>query len=779
MIKIFINKISFILVFLGLYFFGFSQSPIPPLQKALSKANSNKEKADISYEISKKYIDLLKVDSAIFFANQIQELSIAGNYQHGLGKYNLATSTALYLRRNYGEAEHHIRKAIDLFTQEKNFLFLGLAYRQLANGYGLINNNFLSRKNYWTAIHYSSLSSDENTLSREYFELGRSYYETFEVDSAAIYLAKSLTIAEKIYDKNKIYISAGYLGMVLLMLDDLHGARKYFEYAFENSLPGSNKVGYRMRLVNYASCLSLLEEFRKADSTIKEIEVLNATLKDDWGEASVKALKGEIEMKKKNFQKAISFFLQAWKLQAGLESDFDKKNILFHLGETEYELHRYDSAIVHLQLARKYARMLKFSIDEMLLNSLISRSYEAIHQPDSALHYFKEYAFLRNEIFTAQKQKNIVEITTRYETGKKEQEIKILQKEGEANSYLLRLQNQQIEKQQLEDEKKSQQMDLISKQNEINKLDASQKTLSLDNEKKENEKNQAKMNSLEKESALQTTIARNQKLRKNFAYGLIASILIFSGYGYYRYRQNKKLSHQLSHSLAELKQAQTQLIKFEKEKESENIRVRISRDIHDEVGATLSGVALFSEIAKQKMEQHNEPDAKIYLDHISANSKDMVEKMGDIVWTINPENDSIERIVARLKAYAVNLCGGKGIQIHFQVDEAIKDFFPDMPERKNIYLFSKEAINNAVKYSNGSNIFFSILKINDKVTLEIKDDGIGFDMNSIVKGNGLINMQARAAELNAVLDVSSKQGNGTCIKLHINFHPIGGQKELV
>src|SRR6185503_4279700 len=242
--------------------------------------------------------------------------------------------------------------------------------------------------------------------------------------------------------------------------------------------------------------------------------------------------------------------------------------------------------------------------------------------------------------------------------------------------------------------------------------------------------------------------------------------------GYYRYRQNKKLSNQLSHSLSELKQAQEQLVKFEKEKASENIRVRISRDIHDEVGATLSGVALYSEIAKQKMEQHNEKDAQIYLDHISANSKDMVEKMGDIIWTINPANDSMERIVAKLKSYAVNLCSGRGIQIHFQVDDEIKNSFPDMPGRKNIYLFSKEAINNAVKYSACTNIFYSIKSNNNNVLLEIKDDGIGFDKDSITRGNGLNNMQARAGELNGDLEIESKPDVGTCIRLNMNFHPI-------
>jgi signal transduction histidine kinase len=566
-----------------------------------------------------------------------------------------------------------------------------------------------------------------------------------------------LEIAEQLNDDKRIQEVACELGDCYLSQGELEKANKYFSYGLKKRTALSDKVGIRSSLGKYATSLILLHNFSRADSTIKEFELMNVTLNDAWGMIALNRMKGMFEYEQKNYHKALNYLYQANSNIDGLKiSDNDVKEVVFLLGKAEFETQDYNNAILHLQTARKLASVLRHMFDETEANLLLSKAFEKKGKPDSALYYYRNYSFLKDSVLTVQKQKNIIEITTRYETGKKEQEIKILQKESEANSYMLRLQNQQIEKQQLEDEKRSQDMDLISKQNEINKLDASQKTLSLDNEKKENEKKQVRMESLEKESALQTTIARNQKQGKYFAYALIASILIFSGYGFYRYRQNKKLSRQLSYSLAELKQAQAQLIKSEKEKESENIRVRISRDIHDEVGATLSGVALFSEIAKQKMEQHNEPDAKIYLDHISANSKDMVEKMGDIVWTINPENDSIDRIIARLKAYAVNLCGGKGIQVHFLVDEAIKDFFPDMPERKNIYLFSKEAINNAVKYSNGSNIFFSILKSNNKVALEIKDDGIGFDKNLIEKGNGLINMEVRAAELNAALDISQK-----------------------
>jgi signal transduction histidine kinase len=213
---------------------------------------------------------------------------------------------------------------------------------------------------------------------------------------------------------------------------------------------------------------------------------------------------------------------------------------------------------------------------------------------------------------------------------------------------------------------------------------------------------------------------------------------------------------------------------MEKEKEAQNIRMRISRDIHDEVGATLSGVAMFSEIARQKINQKQESEAQFYLDHIISHSKEMVDKMSDIVWTINPQNDSFERVIAKLKAYAINLCAGKGIRTHFEIDDVIANYYPSMQIKKDIYLLIKEAINNAVKYSEANNIFLCLRRQQDFITVEIKDDGKGFVTNARYEGNGLHNMQARADNLDAQLSINSQKGIGTCINFRFHFHPNGG-----
>jgi signal transduction histidine kinase len=191
-------------------------------------------------------------------------------------------------------------------------------------------------------------------------------------------------------------------------------------------------------------------------------------------------------------------------------------------------------------------------------------------------------------------------------------------------------------------------------------------------------------------------------------------------------------------------------------------------------------VALFSEIAKQKVEQHQEQDASVYLQHITDNSKEMVEKMSDIVWAINPQNDRFDRIIAKLESYVFNLCAGKGIRLHLDIGESIRSYYPDMQVRKNIYMLMKEAINNAVKYSGCRNIHLSLQNNHGNlVTAEVRDDGKGFDMTALKVGNGLNNIRARAEELRANLSIDTSPGQGTAIRLQFEFHPAGGHLEVV
>ncbi len=139
--------------------------------------------------------------------------------------------------------------------------------------------------------------------------------------------------------------------------------------------------------------------------------------------------------------------------------------------------------------------------------------------------------------------------------------------------------------------------------------------------------------------------------------------------------------------------------------------------------------------------------------------------MSDIVWTINPENDSFEKIIIRMRSFAHQLLKAKKIEYTFEVDGKLNAVTLPMQVRKNFYLVFKESITNLVKYSGATRVIISLKDENDSVVLKIRDNGIGIPVNPETQGNGLINMRRRAEEIHASLNIMSGNGEGTGIEL--------------
>lgn len=732
--------------FLLQYLVSLSQTPIPALMTSLEKEMSATKKADICFTVSILYADRLKIDSAIFFATKIKELSQPVGYEAGLGKHYFALASALHYRNRNDEAEKNVLKAIEIFSHLKETLLLGRAYSQMARILYVFNNVDAAKKNYWKAINYSVSCEDHSGCFRSYFFLARLYHKTSEIDSAAFYHVKALEMAEQLKDNKRIYESACWVGISFLSLGDLNKAFKYLDYGLKNRSPADDKVMGRLFLRDYVTCLTLMHDFSRADSAIKEFELMNAKLGDAWGRISLNKLKGLLEYERKNYTPALHYLRQAYGERDELKTfNNEIKEIVFLLGKTEYQTHNYDSAIVHLQTAAKLSYELRDLPVEIEAKRLISKSFEMKGKPDSALYYFANYSLLKDSMLSIQKQKTIIEVATRYESEKKEQTIKILQKESEANSYLIRLQNQQIEKQLLEDEKKSQLLDIISKQNEINKLDAAQKKLSLDNEKKDNAAKQARLKLLEKEADFQKLVVSKQNQQKKIIYAAIAMILAFAGYIVYRYVQRKEL---------------------QKQQEVLNERLRISRELHDEVGSTLTGIAMYSHLTREQIKAQKTEEVEKSLNNMQQSAGDMVNKLNDIVWLVNPEKDSLEKIMERLEEYADGMAIIKNIEVRIISPAKLTAISLPVKNRRNIYLFCKEAINNAVKYSHATLIELSIKEFDNKrIEFSIHDNGKGFDAITVKRGNGLMNMQQRANDINGIFSLQSAPGQGTIVSL--------------
>jgi len=192
------------------------------------------------------------------------------------------------------------------------------------------------------------------------------------------------------------------------------------------------------------------------------------------------------------------------------------------------------------------------------------------------------------------------------------------------------------------------------------------------------------------------------------------------------------------------------------------IRNNIAIDLHDDIGSTLNSISILSEVAKQ---QAGKPLPA--LDEVGESSRKIVEAMGDIVWTINPENDSFEKIIVRMRSFAYQLLKGRKIEFKFQVEGDFSKLTLPMQVRKNFYLIFKEATTNITKYSQATHVNFSVTKNNALICLSVRDNGVGFDINKIESGNGIKNMQRRAKEINAALIIEPEDGNGTNIQLNL------------
>lgn len=198
----------------------------------------------------------------------------------------------------------------------------------------------------------------------------------------------------------------------------------------------------------------------------------------------------------------------------------------------------------------------------------------------------------------------------------------------------------------------------------------------------------------------------------------------------------------------------------------EKVRTRIARDLHDDMGSTLSTINILSAMASKKLEADPQKTGE-YISKISDNSQRMMEAMDDIVWSINPMNDVMRKIIARMREFATGILEAKNITVHFHVEEKVNDVKMGMEARRDFFLVFKEAVNNVAKYSKCDTCTIHISQHQQRLLLDVQDNGIGFDVQAADSGNGLSNMQKRAEALRGRVQVQSQPGRGTQVTLNI------------
>jgi signal transduction histidine kinase len=190
-------------------------------------------------------------------------------------------------------------------------------------------------------------------------------------------------------------------------------------------------------------------------------------------------------------------------------------------------------------------------------------------------------------------------------------------------------------------------------------------------------------------------------------------------------------------------------------------RNRISADMHDELGSGVTAIRLMSEIVKSKMKEQTLPE----IEKISNSANELLNKMNTIIWTMTSSNDSVENLVAYIRSYAVEFFENTAIDCYFNMPVSIPSREISGERRRNVFLSVKEALNNVLKHSQGSVVKINVI-VNERLIIEILDDGVGINMEKLRKfGNGLNNMKKRMASIDGEFNIENHEGTKTSFYL--------------
>lgn len=206
------------------------------------------------------------------------------------------------------------------------------------------------------------------------------------------------------------------------------------------------------------------------------------------------------------------------------------------------------------------------------------------------------------------------------------------------------------------------------------------------------------------------------------------------------------------------------MYRFRQRMRTQKIQNKISRDLHDDVGSTLSSIAILTQAAKNQLFASPQKTEKL-LQQIGQNAQETLENMSDIVWTNKTLNDNFEQLCIRMQEYLGKNLEPKNIEYTFRFDDDLKTIQWNSAKYYDFYMVFKEAINNSMKYSESNLLNISILKEKNKLILKIIDNGKGFSLNNKMTGNGLINMKKRAENWKGSMAIHSAIGEGTIIEL--------------
>lgn len=636
--------------------------------------------------------------------NSLEAYKTKNTTQNTVLKMHLLKVKAKF-HKNTPQAAQYLEEAMKIPANSPEELqLLGEIYLQYGGLKHKNTDNVEANKYFLKAQQIFEKSGNTDAATLIYGELSNSAFMMKEYDRAIDYAEKGIESRKKFKDYENLCIQLSNLARIHQHLGKPELAEKYFLESSQYAEKSSKKETKFVNLV--------------------DISLLYHSKKDR--ENALKYMEKALEEGRKINQPKLHRYIRTAAMFAGYTGNEDLMN--------QY----YDES---------YALAMKDQDKDALRDWNASQNFYYANvkkDPAKAYPFLEKFHAYKDSLLNEKSKKDFNELEIQYQTEKKQHEINQLSAEKKIQNLEIQRKNALLKGNLLEAKEKENEILLLTKNKELGDLKILQQaeTLNL---------NQVQIKFLEqqktlaaKENELKENKIQNEKLVRNLIIATFIAILCALAFLINRMILKKKID-QKNMLLSE--------------------RNRISSELHDEVGSTLTAINLLSHSVIKNLKNSSEPIQK-QVEKIRDNTQNVMENISDIVWSMNPENDGFQEIKIRMMEFIESALETAGIEYTFGAESDLTEIKMNAEKRRDFYLIFKEAVNNLAKYSKATEAKINIKKKQNFLELFIEDNGIGFNETTVKKGNGLNNMKKRAQRNKGFLRINSTE-NGTAI--HLSF----------
>ena len=597
------------------------------------------------------------------------------------------------------------------------------------------------------------------------------YYSNISSDSALHYGSKAILESKKLGDSTLLAQVFSDIGGVYFIKGDFQNSKGNYLLAYKIRKARKDYKGLAKINNNLANIYEKTEQYKLAMATFLESLKYFEGINDEKNCNTIKGNIGLIHLKLKNYPKALKYISEVVHYQEknnfmdGLcISCLNLGNVYLQMNDTVNALNFYNKSVKACTIVGNQKGI------SSGYNNIGSIKTEQKKSKDAIAFYEKSLKIRKALNSDLDKANFDVNLAKEYSAEKRFKEAK----------NLLISTKKFFEVKKLDDKLQVNYKSLIeicAKLNQpdsviyyIDKLSKVNKTLLESSSIKQTAELETKYQTEKKEKLILKSKAeiaeRELEIKNKETQFLILSLISLALLSiiYLIYRQQKLKNKQQEQEF----QLKTAISQIETQNKLQEQRLLISRDLHDNIGSQLTFIISSVDTIKFNNDNLN-PVLESKLEKISHFTKDTIVELRDTIWAMNNNAISFEDLKMRILNFVEKAQNSQDtIDFIIEIDTNLNNYVWTSVAGMNIYRTIQEAINNALKYANATVISIDIKEIKDKILITIQDNGIGFDMENVSYGNGILNMQKRIEDINGTINIQSKLNVGTTIVVQIN-----------